>query len=362
MTNVCSIGLGIPEYELSQEDIKKLVGEIFEDLSPKQLARFLPVFDNTMIEKRHFAVDREWFKADHTFKEKNNLYHRYALRYSLSAIDDCLNNMDFLERAIPYEAVDMLIFISSTGIATPSLDTYLFNERPFREDTVRMPLWGLGCAGGAIGLSRAFEWLCAHPEKNALVVCCELCSLTFQRNDFRKSNLIGTALFGDGAAASLILGDKSPYQEYSRGTKPKIKQTSSMTKKHSNSVMGWNVTNEGLEVIFSKSIPSLVRSFWKRHTDRFIGDINRNEINSFIAHPGGRKVLEAMEEVLGEPKIKFQHSYNVLQRYGNMSSATVLFVLQNWLKHQAENEETGILSALGPGFSSELLLLEWKKE
>lgn len=362
MSFICSVGLGIPSNELSQHAVKKLVRGIFT-YSEKQLSRLLPVFDHAMINKRQFVVGEDWFKEKHSFQEKNDLYHKNAISYSLQAMDACLTNKEFLEQDIPYEAVDLIVFVSSTGIATPSLDTYLMNERPIREDVSRMPLWGLGCAGGAIGISRAYDWLTAHPEKTALIVSCELCSLTFQKDDNQKSNLIGTALFGDGVSAALLVGERSAYLSYVKEVKPQIKRTSSATMKNSNSVMGWNITNDGLEVVFSKSIPALVQTFWRKHISSFLQDniINKNEIHSIIAHPGGKKVLEAMEDVLQVPQEKFKHSYRVLGNHGNMSSATVFYVLHEWLKEEVQKKEKSILSALGPGFSSELLILEWNE-
>src|SRR5699024_10620372 len=136
---------------------------------------------------------------------------------------------------------DLIVFVSSTGIVTPSLDAYLINERPFREDVIRMPLWGLGCAGGAMGLSIAAEWIRLHPTKNALIVCCELCSLTFQKEDMSTSNIVGTALFGDGVAATLLIGSESKYKHYLPTQKLKLGNTSSYTQKNSTNVMGWNV-------------------------------------------------------------------------------------------------------------------------
>lgn len=360
MTYICSTGLGIPQHEISQQKVKKLVENIFP-YSKREIARLLPIFDRAQINERQLVVDENWFKQQHTFEEKNNLYHDYAKQYSLEAIDNCLTNKQFLTQAVPYEAIDMIIFVSSTGIATPSLDVYLMNDRPFREDVARMPLWGLGCAGGAIGLARAFDWLTAHPEKTALIVCCELCSLTFQKNDITKSNLVGTALFGDGVGAALLIGDHSPYLSYRKKVVPKITKTSSFTKKDSISIMGWKVTNQGLEVVFSKSIPALVKTLWKDHITTFLQEsqTQENQIHSFIAHPGGKKVLEAMEEAFSISSKKLAHSYHVLANHGNMSSATVFYVLHEWLKENVDEKEQSILCALGPGFSSELLLLEW---
>ncbi|WP_188453902.1 type III polyketide synthase [Virgibacillus oceani] len=363
MTYICSAGAGIPPYEITQQEIKLLVSDIFT-YTKKELTRLMPVFDHAKVNKRQFVVDKQWFKESHTFEEKNNLYQKYACEYSLKAIDECLTNGEFLKEDIPYEAVDMIIYISSTGIATPSIDAYILNERSFRENVSRMPLWGLGCAGGAIGLSRAFDWISSNPDKTALVVCCELCGLTFQKSDNKKSNVVGTALFGDGVAAVLICGQDSPYCTYRKKVLPKIMKTSSFTKKDSLSIMGWDVTNNGLEVIFSKSIPALVHTLWRDHIQSFFHEIYVNEvgIHSFIAHPGGQKVLEAMKDVLQlSSQKKLAKSYEVLENHGNMSSATVIYVLKEWMKETVEEKELSIVSALGPGFSSELLLLEWNR-
>jgi alkylresorcinol/alkylpyrone synthase len=227
-----------------------------------------------------------------------------------------------------------------------------------------MPLWGLGCAGGAIGLSRGFEWVKLHRDKTALVICCELCSLTFQKSDLSMSNLVGTAIFGDGVGATLLIVEQSKYMGHLKKNRLKIKETNSFTKKQSTNVMGWNVTNNGFEVIFSKRIPKLIPILWKSHMYSFLekSGVGLKDIKKVIAHPGGRKVLEEMESALQLKKDQLNHSYHVLESHGNMSSATVLYVLKKWL-HEGQSstlqKDLSVLSALGPGFSSELLLLEW---
>ena len=360
MANICSVGLGIPDHEIAQSDVKDLVQNLFP-YDERKMKRLLPIFDNAEIDRRQLVVNKNWFSEHHTFEEKNNLYIKYAKKYSLEAIDHCLTNKEQLKENIPFDAIDLIIFVSSTGISTPSLDVHLMNERPFRENVSRMPLWGLGCAGGAIGLSRAYEWLSTNPEKIALIVCCELCSLTFQKEDTKKSNWVGTALFGDGVGAALLMGEQSSYLSYRKHPTPAIKRISSFTEKNSTSVMGWGVSERGLEVIFSKSIPALVKTVWKKHIISFLNDLflTEKDIHSFITHPGGKKVLEAMEETLSISNKKIIHSHYVLRNHGNMSSATVLYVLYEWMKETVSKEAKSVLSALGPGFSSELLLLEW---
>lgn len=360
MSVISSIGLGIPSHEILQEDVKKFVKHIFP-LSEREVTRLLPVYDHALIEKRQLVVDLDWFMHNRSFEEKNNVYEKYAKQLSLEAVDNCLSSTDFLTNEIPYQDIDMIIYISSTGISTPSIEAHIMNERPFREDVIRLPIWGLGCAGGANGLARAHDWLQAYPDKNVLIICCELCSITFQKNDHKKSNLIGTALFGDGVGCALMLGKESKHLMKSTHEVPKVKNTHTHTKKDSTDVMGWDVTNDGFEVVFSKSIPSLVQSFWKQHVQEFLNTISlqSNDVHSFIAHPGGKKVLEAMEQALNIEGNKLKHSYQVLKQHGNMSSVTVFYILSAWLKEGVPKGSHSILSALGPGFSSDLLLLEW---
>ena len=364
MSIIGSVGLGIPSFEINQTTVKQLVKQLFK--KERMIERLLPIFDNAAIENRQFVVSTDWFHQDWDFSKRNELYIKYALDYSLQAIDHCLTNENFLNEKIAYEEIDMIIFVSSTGISTPSMDARIMNKRPFREDIHRLPIWGLGCAGGASGLARASDWTSTYKDETVLLICCELCSLTFQKEDKKKRNIVGTALFGDGVGAALVIGEHSPLvKRLKRNQKPMIKNASSFTKKDTESIMGWNVNENGLEVVFSKSIPSLIHSLWKPHLEGFLQllDIKRDDIHSFIAHPGGKKVLEAMEEACSIPTSKFYHSYQVLKNHGNMSSPTVLYILKEWMKDKERDCSTcdqSILSALGPGFSSELLLLEWR--
>lgn len=363
MVYVGSVGIGMPETLLTQDDAKQLVGEIFHEHRNK-IRKLLPVFDNANIMSRQLVTNIEWYKTKKSFQERNKLYIEQSIKLSIEAIDNCLNNKR-LKGIIPYESIDLIVFVSSTGISTPSIDSYLINERPFREDIVRMPLWGLGCGGGAIGLNRAIDWLKLNNDCNALVVCSELCSLTFQQHDYSTSNLVGTALFGDGVAATLLVGSESPYKENLPKQKLAIYEGSSYLKKGTLNIMGWEVTNDGFEVIFSKKIPRLVKTIWSEHLNLFLQklNININDLHSFVAHPGGRKVLEEMEKTTGNSEL-LNHSYDILKQHGNMSSATVMYVLKQYIESYIDQidinpKKWAILSALGPGFCSELIAMRW---
>ncbi|WP_138417053.1 type III polyketide synthase [Aquibacillus sediminis] len=360
MACICSIGTSLPEYQKTQDEVKQLVETIFPRPT-REKQRLLQVFDHANISKRQFVVPEQWFTEDHSFAERNKIYQHEAIKHSIKAMDHCLTNEYFVEEPITYEAIDAIFFISSTGLATPSIDAYLMNERHFREDVVRIPIWGLGCAGGVSAMARAHDWLQANPTKTALIVSVELCSLTFQKNDTSKSNFVGTALFGDGIAAMLVAGSESSNRKYIKGPSPQITKTSSHLQKNTLDVMGWDIANTGFEVIFAKSIPKLVETLWKQHVTQFLRttDIQLDELQFFIAHPGGTKVLQAMEDALNKSKDTFRFSYQVLNDHGNMSSVTVFHVLKRVMEQRIQPGVQTIVSALGPGFSSELLSLEW---
>lgn len=234
------------------------------------------------------------------------------------------------------------------------------NQLAFRDDTKRMPIWGLGCAGGAVGLSRAYEYCLAFPEANVLVLSVELCSLTFQKDDYSKSNLVGVSLFSDGIACALVTGDQSVLT--AKKAMPTIVATTSKLMPDSENVMGWDVKNNGLYVIFSKSIPAIITSWLGPFVHAFLESqgLSKDDITHFIAHPGGKKVLTAYEETLGFDQTKTAISRDVLRNNGNMSSPTILYVLEQFMEHEPVAGEYGLMAALGPGFCGELLLLKWE--
>lgn len=361
MSYICSIGTSIPPYELKQEEIQSFVREIFPR-EKREIERLLPVFENAHVAKRQFVVPESWFGETHNFADRNKIYQDKALTHSLEAIDNCLSNSNMLTDPIPYQDIDLIIFVSSTGISTPTIDAHIINERSFRDDVKRLPIWGLGCAGGSSGMARAMDYVNSHPTDNVLVVCVELCGLTFQKNDSRKSNFIGTALFGDGISAAVVLGKNSRHLDKRKKSVPKMIGASSKIKKDALDVMGWNVNDYGLQVIFSRSIPALVDSFWAEHIKEFSKqlEINPFDLPFYVAHPGGAKVLQAFQDVLNCDKSKFKHSYDVLYEHGNMSSVTVLHVLKRWMEEEPKGARS-VMAALGPGFSSELVGLEWEK-
>lgn len=361
MPTIISIAEAVPPFALKQDEVITFSRDLFAN-SFKDIERLLCAFKNGQIEKRHFVKEIDWYKVDRSFEEKNDTYIEAAVTLGIQAINECLKNQLFLLEEIPYEDIDAIFFISTTGLATPSIEARIMNVLPFRSSTKRIPIWGLGCAGGASGLARAAEYCLAFPNAKVLVLSVELCSLTFQRNDHTKSNLIGTSLFGDGAGCALVCGDRVGIKKIrKKNTSPFIVAAQSRLMPDSLNVMGWNIKNEGLFVIFSRDIPHIIEDWLKPNVSHLLKEskIGLEQINYFIAHPGGKKVLDAYEKSLGFQPSMTKLSFEVLKQYGNMSSATVFFVMKRHMELDIEDGAYGLCAALGPGFSSELLLLRW---
>ena len=329
-----------------------------EGLDPED-RRLISVFESSGIEKRYFCMPLEWYGEVRTFGEMNARYVEHAITLAVEA------SARALERAgLSPADVDHVVFVSSTGLATPSVDARLANLMPFRSDVRRTPIWGLGCAGGAAGLARARDFALADPHARVLLIALELCSLTFQRRDLDRRNLVAAALFADGAAAALVLGAEAPAPTVNGngvGTQRlELVASRSMLWPDTLDVMGWDVDERGLHVIFSRDIPTIVRDWVRPNLDSFLeaNGTSLERIAHVVAHPGGPKVLAAYAEALGLPPEAFRHARAVLRECGNMSSPTCLFVLERALAAgDIRPGEAAVLAALGPGFSSELVLM-----
>ena len=323
MPRIISVATALPEHTITQSDAKSLASSMFAEAFGGDIDRLSAIYDNGEIERRHFCMPIDWFAEDHTFGEKNDLYIENGLALAERAIATCL-----ADAGMTHADVDYLLFVSTTGLATPSMDARLIQRLPFRRTVKRMPVWGLGCAGGAAALSRASEIARAMPTARVLAVVVELCGLTFMRNDLTKSALIATSLFGDGSAAILVAGDdvvaERP-QHY-----PEIVASFSNTMPDSLDVMGWEIGADGLRVVISRDIPSIVRTFMSETIRAFLDEqgLALSDVTHFVAHPGGAKVLRAYEESLGLGDDELRHTRAVLRDSGNTSACSVLFVLE----------------------------------
>lgn len=356
MARILSVGTSVPSYELTQDEVRQFARDLFSE-EFTDIDRLLRIFENTEIERRRFSKERKWFEMDHSFAERNGAYIEVACQLGEEAILNCLNAVQ-----LSPQDVDHLIFVSTTGVATPSIDAYLINRLRMNRHVKRTPVWGLGCAGGAAGLARAFEYATAFPKSRVLLLSLELCGLTFRRQDLSKSNLVATSLFADGAAAVLVTGEQAKIGGLPKG--PRILDTMSMTWPDSLDVMGWELEDDGLKVVFSKDIPTIVQKEVRSAVEFFLkrSGLSLGNIERYITHPGGKKVLAAYEEALSLNEGALNHARGILRSFGNMSSATVLFVLEKELKERHDEGTYGLLTALGPGFSSEMVLMQWQEE
>ncbi|HSE79574.1 MAG TPA: 3-oxoacyl-[acyl-carrier-protein] synthase III C-terminal domain-containing protein [Alphaproteobacteria bacterium] len=346
MPRLAALATAVPPFRLRQADIARRAHRVFEGHS-SAIERLMPVFDNAGIGGRYSCVPLDWYERDHDWPERSALYIENAVALLERAARDCL-----ARAACPIEAVDAIVTVSTTGIATPSLDALLLERLAFRRDVERLPIFGLGCAGGVLGLSRAAALARADPGTHVLLLVVELCALTFRRADRSKSNIVAAALFGDGAAAALI----GPAAGIA-ADRPAIVATGEHTWPGSLDVMGWRVEEDGLGVLFSRDIPALVRDEFRGALDRFLAENGRRleDIDRFVCHPGGAKVIAAIESALDLPQGTLNAAREVLHDYGNMSAATVMFVLERAMHHPARRY---LMSALGPGFTVGFALLE----
>jgi len=351
-SKVVSVGVAEIPYKFSQSEVRGFTFELFNN-KRNDMTRLINVFDNSMIEFRHFTQPREWFYHSHSFVEKNEEYVRNACKLSISAINNCIESIK-----AKYSDFDHIIFVSSTGIATPSIDANILNELKLNTHLKRSPIWGLGCVGGAVGLTRALEYTTAFPRSAVLLIALEICSLSILRDDFSKSNIIAMALFSDGAAATLVAG-----KEHRLFNLMGVNLIDSLTTTYYDSldVMGWEIVDAGFKAIFSKDIPMIVRRYVQENISELLerNHLTNNDIKHYIFHPGGTKVIKSYEEALGLPEGALSYSRKVLSEHGNMSSPTVLYVLKEFLEEGKFNEgDYGLISALGPGFSSEIILFQ----
>jgi len=334
--------VAVPDHVLRQEDVEAHLEAFFPGKNPVALARLLSVFGNTGIKTRYSCVPPEWYEHPHGWAEKNRLYLEHATGLLERAAREAV------ERAsLDLSQIDAVVAVSSTGIATPSLDALLIERLGLRRETRRLPLFGLGCAGGVIGLARAADMARLEPGSKVLLLVVELCGLTFRRRDISKSNVIAAALFGDGAAATVVSTTGEGVLE--------LGPSGEHTWPGSLDVMGWTVEEDGLGVIFSRDIPTLTRTDFAKAVRAFLArhDLTLADVDHFACHPGGAKVLDALEDVFDLPRGGLVAPRRVIRDFGNMSAVTVLFVLRELLATGATGRF--LLSTLGPGFTAAFL-------
>ncbi len=341
-TRLLALKSAVPPYVLEQKDVVVRAGQLFGER--RDVERLMPIFANTGIERRYSCVPIDWYTDEHGWQDRTKLYVDNAV----DLLEKVANGL-LAEAGLKKDDIDGIVVSSTTGIATPSLDALVIERMGLRRDIRRLPIFGLGCAGGVTGLSRAADLAKARPGSRVMFLVVELCALTFRKNDLTKSNFVATALFGDGAAGAILSTD---------GEGPAFGPAGEHTWPHSLDIMGWEVEEDGLKALFSQSIPTLVTNDFDEILQAYLirNDLKLSDIDLFACHPGGAKVLDALEDTFQIERGALVDSRAILRDFGNMSAVTALFVLErmDWRK----KGQRILMTALGPGFSAVLQLLE----
>lgn len=347
---IASVSSAFPSNYYQQEQIFAELGRQW-GATPTVMSRLEAFHQRAGVRARHLALPKEEYETVRGFSARNREYVRVAVELGARALSTALE-----EAGVEPHELDHLFFVSVTGMATPSIDARLVNRLNLNPRLRRTPIFGLGCVAGAAGLARAADWVKAYPESNVALLAVELCSLTWQPDDLSVPNLIASSLFGDGAAAVVLSGAEL------RARGPRIVASRSVFYPGTEEVMGWEIGSQGLKVVLSSGVPELVLANAAADVDRFLADheLSRDQIDHWILHTGGPKVLEAFESALGLPRERIELTWKQLRDNGNLSSASVLLVLRDtWRERSPSPGSRSVLMAMGPGFCSEMVLLEW---
>ncbi|NUP05784.1 MAG: type III polyketide synthase [Polyangiaceae bacterium] len=349
---VAGVATGLPEHHYRQRDLAELAHRFIG--ARKTIGSVERFFDRVGVTERYLALPAHEYAALSGLEQRNDAWIRASTSLGQRVIAKAL-------AGVGLRAADIGLFVTTsvTGIAVPSIDARLMNLLPFAPSTKRMPLFGLGCLGGAAGLARTAEYLRAFPDQAALFLSVELCSLTFQPDDGSVANLISTGLFGDGAAAVVLVGPRHPlHREVGR---PRVVASRSVFFPNTERVMGWDVVDSGFKIVLSADVPKIVSTHVPGAVDDFLAEhgLGRRDITSWIMHPGGPKVIDAMQESLGLSPADLQPTRDSLSKVGNLSSASVLFLLDEHSRRAHERGSYAVLMAMGPAFCAEIVLLQW---
>lgn len=347
---IASVGTAFPSHRYTQQEIATALAERWQHKmeEPRLLTR---LHANCGVDNRHLVLPIEAYVSLTDFGRANDAWIAGAMDIGLRAVECALEKANLSAKDI-----SAIFFATVTGIASPTIDARLINLLPFPTDVKRTPIFGLGCVAGAAGIARAADYLAGHPNENVLLLSVELCSLTWQDDDQSVANLISTGLFADGAAAVVLKGAAAA------GVRPRVVATRSSFYRNTERVMGWDVVATGFRIVLSPEVPRVVEQNLRSDVERFLSDwgMTLGDISSFICHSGGPKVLEAVERALQLPTKALEPSWRSLREVGNLSAASVLVVLREYLEERRGAPGSySLLMAMGPGFCAELVLLQW---
>ena len=348
-TRIVTVAKALPEHGRTTEEIIPFVKLWLADEDERFQRKVIKIFEGAAVDKRYGVMNIEEVFTATSFKDKNDIYIREVKKLGKVVLQKALHQSDWQA-----DSLDYIITVSCTGIMIPSLDAYLINDLGLREDVVRLPVTEMGCAAGISGLIYAHNFLKSNPDKRIALVAVEAPTATFQLNDHSMANMVSAAIFGDGAACVLLSSEKS-------AVGPKILGEAMYHFKNATQMMGFDLTNHGLKMILDPSVPATIAEHFPAIVHPFLeqNGTSIQEVNHLIFHPGGRKIVQTVEELFGELGKNIDDTREVLRLFGNMSSATVLYVLERFMNKNISEGEKGLLLSFGPGFSAQRVLIEW---
>ena len=346
---ITTVAKELPQYHRSTEEIIPFLDLWLAGQDDRFKRKVKKIFGNAGVDKRYSIMSPEEVFTATSFEEKNDIYTREVVKLGKNSLQKALDKSGWDAKSL-----DFIITVSCTGIMIPSLDAYLINDLGLKQDIVRLPVTEMGCAAGVSGIIYANEFLKANPEKRAAVIAVESPTATFQLEDFSMVNVVSAAIFGDGAACVLLSSKASD-------TGPVIKATKMYHFYDAQQMMGFKLVNTGLQMILDQKVPEVIAQKFPDIIYPFLEENNTSieAINHLIFHPGGRKIVETVEQLFGQLGKNIDDTKEVLRLYGNMSSATVLYVLERFLDRELPQGNKGIMLSFGPGFSAQRILLEW---
>lgn len=346
---IAQVSKQLPKYSCTTEEILPLLNVWLEGQEPRFVKKITKLFEGAAVNKRYSIMNPlEVFKAT-SFEEKNNIYCREVILLGEQVLSKALAKANWSPHSLDY-----IITVSCTGVMIPSLDAYLINKMNLRQDIVRLPVTEMGCVAGISGLIYAKNFLEANPGKRAALITVEAPTATFQLDDFSMANMVSAAIFGDGAACCLLSSHEKDHG-------PHILDQQMYHFYNTEDIMGFKLTNNGMKMVLDVEVPTIIASHFDAIIHPFLqkNGVEIKDIDYMIFHPGGKKIVATIEKIFTEFNKNIDDTKAILARYGNMSSATVLYVLERVFERNPQVGELGLMLSFGPGFTAQKILLRW---
>jgi len=346
---ITSVATELPPYSRTTKEIIPFLKVWMHGQEDRFQRKVIKLFENAAVDKRYSIMDADEVFNNTSFEAKNAVYKRETIKLAENALTKALNKANLTATDI-----DFIITVSCTGIMIPSVDAYLINRLEMKQDIVRLPVTEMGCVAGISGMIYANNFLKANPDKRAVVLAVESPTSTFQLDDFSMVNIVSAAIFGDGCACTIL-------SSYENEEGPEIIDDAMYHFYDAEHMMGFELKNTGLQMVLDKEVPEKIAEHFPKFTHPFLARNNMTieDVDHLIFHPGGKKIVQTVEQLFGALGKNIDNTKAILKEYGNMSSATVLYVLERFMEQGVEKGAVGLMLSFGPGFTAQRLLLRW---